>query len=95
MGSRPYAVDGVITPDTYVVAKNDELELIETNISKKTIQLAFSPVGGTCEIPVEGKLQSAPCLSYEQIKTLADYALRIERHYEYPQDIEWALDASG
>ena len=47
------------------------------------------------EIPVPPELQDQPCLSPEQIKTLAGYALKLEEHYRAPQDVEWALDRQG
>ena len=30
-----------------------------------------------------------------QIQQLAEYGLRLEKHYEYAQDVEWALDSGG
>lgn len=83
-GLGPCAVDGVVAPDTYVVTKNGELEVIETTISDKTVQLTSDPAGGVREIPVERNLHSALCLSYEQVRTLANYALRIEKRYGCP-----------
>jgi pyruvate,water dikinase len=40
-------------------------------------------------------MQDRPCLSPEQIRTLAGYALKLEAHYRGPQDVEWALDRQG
>lgn len=37
-------------------------------------------------------MKGRSCLSDEQIETLAEYAIVIENHYKYPQDIEWAID---
>ena len=39
--------------------------------------------------------QDSPCLSPDQVSTLAEYALKLEAHYKNPQDIEWALDQKG
>jgi len=94
-GLGPYAVDGVITPDSYVVSKDCDFTILESKISDKPVQLTALPAGGLKEIPVEPEKRQAPCLSPQQIRTLAQYALRLEKHYEYPQDIEWALDAYG
>jgi len=93
-GLGPYAVDGVVTPDTYVVSKDSDLTLLESTVSAKPVQLVANPAGGLSELPVEADKQSVPCLNRGQIRTLAEYALSLERHYEYPQDIEWALDPS-
>ena len=94
-GLGPYAVDGVITPDSCAVSKHGDFQIIEAKISHKPVQLTVNPFGGLTELPVEPENQDRPCLSEEQIKTLAGYALRLEKHYQYPQDIEWALDRHG
>jgi pyruvate,water dikinase len=94
-GLGPYAVDGVITPDSYTVSKNESPEIVETKISHKPVKLTLNPLGGLTELAVEAGKQDRPCLSEEQIRTLADYALKLEKHYRYPQDIEWALDPHG
>lgn len=92
-GLGPYAVDGVITPDTYTVGEN--CQIISSDISRKTVQLVNKPDGGVTEIPVADALQEKPCLSSENTAVLADYARRLEAHYGCPQDIEWAMDNSG
>jgi len=94
-GLGPYAVDGVITPDTYRVRKDHDLSLLETNIPLKPVQLVSNPDGGLLEIPVPPEDRERPCLSVEQMKILADYSRRLEEHYGHPQDTEWALDKQG
>ena len=94
-GLGPYAVEGVITPDTYQVAKDEALTIVKTVTSHKHVQLVINPAGGLMEIPVPPEMQDQPCLSPEQVKTLAGYALRLEEHYRGPQDVEWALDRQG
>jgi pyruvate, water dikinase len=94
-GLGPYAVDGVITPDTYRVNKDNGLTLLETQIASKPVQLVSNPDGGLLEIPVPPEDRERPCLSPEQIRLLADYSLRLEKHYGHPQDTEWALDRKG
>jgi pyruvate,water dikinase len=94
-GLGPYAVDGVITPDSYMVSKDAGLKLVESRISHKPVQLVSMPEQGLQEMPVEPEKQDAPCLSLKQIRQLSEYGLRLEEHYEYAQDVEWALDSSG
>lgn len=50
---------------------------------------------GLCESPVNVTAQDKPTLSKEQIKRLADAAIRIERRCRRPQDIEFCFDAEG
>jgi pyruvate,water dikinase len=92
-GLGPYAVDGVITPDTYTVGKNGQT--ISSDISRKRVQLISKPDGDLMEIPVADALQDKPCLTADNIAVLAGYAMKLEEHYGYPQDIEWAIDNSG
>jgi pyruvate, water dikinase len=94
-GLGPYAVDGIISPDTYWVAKDAQLTIQEMKAAHKPARLVNAPGGGVVDQPVPEDRQDAPCLSPEQIKTLTGYALRLEEHYKGPQDIEWALDPQG
>ena len=94
-GLGPYAVEGRITPDSYTVAKDGSLNILVTAISHKPVQLINDPQGGIKEVPVLVEDQDIPCLSPDQISTLAGYALKLEGHFKSPQDIEWALDETG
>jgi len=94
-GLGPYAVDGVVTPDSYVVSKDGRFRIMETSISRKEVQLVTNPGGGLTEVPVPADKQQSPCLSPEQVELLARYAVELEQHYKYPQDIEWAVDRNG
>jgi pyruvate,water dikinase len=94
-GLGPYAVGGVITPDTYRVSKDNGLRILESKISRKPVQLVCNPDGGLLNIAVPQELQDKPCLSPEQVKGLAEYTLRLERHFKCPQDVEWAIDREG
>ena len=46
-------------------------------------------------MPVEAIHQNEPCLTEEQVKELGQTVLLLERHYQYPQDVEWAVDQDG
>ena len=94
-GLGPYAVDGIVTPDTYIVSKSPEMKIIDEIISVKPVQLVSERESGLIEKPVSEDRQSSPCLTHDQIKLLASYAVQLEDHYKYPQDIEWALDPDG
>jgi hypothetical protein len=51
-GLGPYAVEGILTPDSYTVAKDADFTLLEAKITPKPVQLVNSPEGGVEEIPV-------------------------------------------
>lgn len=94
-GLGSYAVDGTITPDTYTVAKDPAGRILERRISSKPFQLGCGPEGGLIQMPVDMERQDRPCLEDEQIRVLVEYAIRLEEHFQCPQDIEWALDDEG
>ena len=79
-------VSGSLTPDSYLV--NKETFVIEDKfIAKQTWQ-----AHETGKIPVSKAFQEEQKLSDRYIKALAEIAVRIEKHYGKPQDIEWCLD---
>ncbi len=94
-GLGPYAVDGVVSPDAYTVAKDEHLSLIGKNIPVKQVQLVLNKEGGVVEIPVPQAQQATACLTDKQIKDLAGYGVAMEGHYKCPQDVEWALAPDG
>ncbi len=93
-GLGPYAVDGVVTPDKYRVSRT-EGRILEKDISNKPVKLVSNSEGGLLQKAVEEGEQEFACLTDDQIKTLAGYALLLEKHYGFPQDTEWALDRGG
>jgi pyruvate,water dikinase len=94
-GLGSYAVDGTITPDTYTVARDPDKTILRKQVSNKPVQLDSDPEGGLRQVPVDPERQDHPCLTDEQIRVLADYALRLEEHFQCAQDTEWALDEQG
>ncbi len=93
-GLGPYAVDGVITPDT-VRLDRDSLDVTARDTPDKPRMLVPSPSGGLVDAPVPGDRRGAPCLTDAQAKQLAAWGLALERHFGRPQDMEWALDGDG
>lgn len=94
-GLGPYAVDGIVKPDTYVVFNDDSRRIISRDTSVKNVMLSCSNGGGVRETPVSIYKQSEPCLDENQIKLLAGYGQALERHYRCAQDVEWAIDGGG
>ncbi len=58
-GLGPYAVEGVITPDSYTVSKDIEQRILQTSISRKPVQLIAIPSGGLQEMPVDPEKQDS------------------------------------
>jgi pyruvate,water dikinase len=93
-GLGKYVVDGTITPDTFLVDKENS-KVVEENIAEKSIQLVFDDQGGVSSAEVASDMRSKPSLERDHIKELSDYAIKIENHYGEPQDIEWVIDREG
>ncbi|SPD73893.1 Phosphoenolpyruvate synthase [uncultured Desulfobacterium sp.] len=91
-GLGTFVVDGVITPDSYIMSKGADPVLLESKIANKPRRMGMKADGDIMEYPVDPQMQDIPCLSEEQARLLAKYAGKIEAHYRQPQDIEWAMD---
>ncbi|MDO8339867.1 MAG: phosphoenolpyruvate synthase, partial [Candidatus Burarchaeum sp.] len=82
-------VSGSLTPDRYIVNKKI-LDIVEKNIAQQTWML--TKVGKKNEkVNVKAEFQEKQKLRDEEIVQLAKYGRDIERHYKFPQDIEWAF----
>ncbi|OGH88437.1 MAG: hypothetical protein A3J93_04205 [Candidatus Magasanikbacteria bacterium RIFOXYC2_FULL_42_28] len=94
-------VSGQVTPDSYVVGKN-EMSIIDINVgaqSKKLVKVKKSKgefkgkeddsANEWIELGTEGEKQK---LSGKQIIELAKISANIEKHYKFPCDIEWAYE---
>ncbi|MEM3936497.1 MAG: phosphoenolpyruvate synthase [Thermofilaceae archaeon] len=85
-------VAGKVTPDEWVVDKNT-LQIVERRISEKVRELVRDPVTGrNIEREVEPERRNAPALTDDEVRLLAELAIKIEKHYGRPMDIEWAVD---
>ncbi len=87
-------VSGEITPDLYVLDKAS-LRILEKRVVNQERQLVRNPkADGEGEInvwlAVPDELRKQQKLSDEQIVALATIGKRVEEHYDFPQDIEWA-----
>jgi pyruvate,water dikinase len=83
-------VQGMITPDNYVVNKQSH-EITEDNIKTKSKMLVYDN-GNNAELPVPEDKQQASCLNDGQISELSSLIVKIEQYYDKPQDVEWALE---
>jgi len=83
-------VDGTVTPDTYTVSRHPEGTIIDRKISGQEKMLINAEAGELEEVPVPDDRKGKQCLTDEQIRILAKYALALEHYYGSPQDIEWA-----
>lgn len=82
-------VQGIITPDSYVIEKNS-LNIIDVNIGGQEKQIVKAR-GGTKEKLIPERLKYKQKLTERQIRELAKICIDIEKHYGDPRDIEWAI----
>lgn len=90
LGLGEMLVQGLITPDNFLVDKNS-LVIKERNIGTQGTMLILQD-GENKEVPVPNDKKNQPTLTDYQIKELAKLAISIEKHYGTAQDIEWAFE---
>ena len=83
-------VQGKVTPDHYEVDKQT-FKIVKKELGDQTKQLV--KIGTkTREIPVSKAYRKKQKLNDNKIIELAKLGKKIENHYLFPQDIEWALE---
>ncbi|MBT4376516.1 phosphoenolpyruvate synthase [archaeon] len=83
-------VSGRITPDHYVISR--ELEILDKKVEEKKIAIVRDSSGKTGIIKLQESKSKYQVLKDYEIKRLADLAIKIETHYEKPQDLEFAIE---
>ena len=81
-------VGGTVTPDTYVVHKED-MSIAATNIGEKTRMTVHIP-GGTQEVDVPRMMRKQPSVNSEQVVEMAQLAVDLEKKMGWPVDLECA-----
>ena len=93
-GLGEMVADGLATPDQWLVSRANGRIQQETIVHKPG-RFVLVRRGEAVESQVEdvpASLRDVPCLSHAQAQELARLALELESHYQYPQDMEWAVD---
>ncbi|KAF5074749.1 Phosphoenolpyruvate synthase [anaerobic digester metagenome] len=85
-------VSGTVTPDTYWVDKATG-QLLQKQVSeKKTMFQKKSEDGQTVQIPVPDNLKNKQVLDDAELAQLVELGKKIQEHYQFPQDTEWAIE---
>lgn len=92
-------VQGAVDPDEFYVHKptfsQGYRSVLRRCLGAKKIKMIYSK-GNTREathnIATAATERRQFCINDQEVLTLADYALKIERHYGRPMDMEWAKD---
>ncbi|MEI6462800.1 MAG: phosphoenolpyruvate synthase [bacterium] len=97
-GLGDYIVQGVVTPDEFIVfkptLKNGYNAIINKQLGAKEKKLIYGTEGNKNlkDAPVTETERNTFVLTDEQILTLAKWGVAIEEHYQHAMDIEWAMD---
>ncbi|MFC1892637.1 phosphoenolpyruvate synthase [Chloroflexota bacterium] len=95
LGLGEMIVSGDVTPDHYVIAK-DGMKVVHKEIKHQEWQLIRNPGGKGEEINVKKPLtpaeQEMQKITDDDIQFLAEIGQRLEDHYQFPQDVEWAKE---
>lgn len=86
-------VQGIVTPDEYVV-RSPEMRIIRRTLGNKRVRIVrdLSSSSGTVSEDVPIELQDKQALSDQDIADLASLGWDVMEYYQgFPQDIEWAL----
>ena len=84
-------VSGQITPDAYVVEKKD-WNLLDKNVSMQERAIVKSRGGGNMWKAIPSSEGAKQKLSDKEILALSKLVVRIENHYGFPVDVEWARE---
>ncbi len=88
-------VQGIVTPDSYVIEKGTfhiDQELVS---EKECMVVRYNEQGGVKEVPVPEAIREAPVLSRDELYGLVNLCVKVENFYGTPQDLEWAIEGDG
>tara|TARA_R110002167_G_scaffold51425_10_gene148839 strand:+ start:6801 stop:9239 length:2439 start_codon:yes stop_codon:yes gene_type:complete len=110
LGLGENIVQGTIDPDSFYVHKptfeKGFRAVLKRRLGKKELKMIFTDtlntdsiaVEYTCNVPTNNAEQGHFCITDEDVMVLADYAIKVEKHYSKqkgqhkPMDMEWAKD---
>ena len=84
-------VSGQVTPDSYVV-KKEPREIIDKNVTIQTRGLYRKADSGNEWRDIPSEIAENQVLTDKQILELSEIIIRIEKHYDFPCDIEWVFE---
>ena len=84
-------VSGQITPDSYVVDKRG-FKILDKNVIEQERTLVRDKTSGNVWKNLSKAKGGQQTLSDKQIIELSKMLVKIEKHYHFPVDIEWAIE---
>lgn len=89
-GQGEVVVSGSVEPDTYVVAKETG-EILSRRMGFKSFKIVRGADGKDLRVDLDDAQAQAQVLSDDEVRAIAEIAVRSERHAGCPQDTEWAI----
>jgi pyruvate,water dikinase len=89
-GQGEVVVSGSVEPDTYVVAKKDG-EILSRRMGYKSFKIIRGADGKDQRVELDDTAAQAQVLNDDEVRAIADIAIRSEKHAGCPQDTEWAI----
>ena len=96
--TRGLALDiasGGMSADLFIVSRRRPHRILEHNIVRKEEEIVPEAGGQLAHRALPSDESEAPSLEPEHLKLLAEWGVRIEAHFQTPQDVEWAIDEGG
>jgi pyruvate,water dikinase len=90
LGLGELIVQGAVTPDHFAVDKKT-LEIVSKKIATQT-KILRKRNGENRETNLSKNLGSKQKISDKQVKEIARIGKLLEKHYYFPQDVEWAIE---
>lgn len=85
-------VDGKTSPESIFVPRDNAAINIVRIPSQQKSRFVPSPDAGLKEAPIAPEDIGQDCLTGDEARQIARWALQLEAHFGGPQDIEWAVD---
>jgi pyruvate, water dikinase len=85
-------VGGEVSPDIINVKKKERPEIIRKQTGIKSRKMVLSPRNSTEIVSVDDGKQRLHSIDDASALILADWGMRLEKHFKEPQDIEWCMD---
>jgi phosphohistidine swiveling domain-containing protein len=85
-------VSGAVNPDHFVVDSRSGA-VLDSAVGDKRLTIRARAGGGTEAVPQAPSTTAS--VSDGQLRDLVSLGARVQEHYGQPQDIEWAIDATG
>lgn len=88
-------VDGTSKTDHFVISRGSTFRIKKKEISIMEQMCVSSPDGGVEPIGISRSQGEQASITDEQACELAKLAVRMEDHFQAPQDTEWCVDGNG